>query len=37
MRALYDTIDAAGIGLFESPTGECACIHLRSATSVRWA
>ena len=21
MRALYDTIDAGGIGLFESPTG----------------
>ena len=23
MRALYDTVDAGGIGLFESPTGVC--------------
>ena len=25
MRALYDTIDAGGIGMFESPTGEWLC------------
>ena len=29
MRALYDTIDTGGIGLFESPTGEWVCMSCR--------
>ncbi len=36
MRALYDTIDAGGIGLFESATGECICSDLLSPAAVQW-
>ena len=34
MRALYDTVDAGGIGLFESPTGALLSTQVTTAVHV---